>query len=69
MKFTESSTRKVVEASAVLNIVATLYETIVTGKDNFVANEPYNFKISARMDGKPVSIFTLFMLIRSSVFI
>jgi hypothetical protein len=57
VKFTESLTRKVVEASAIMNLLQFAYEIILTGSDTLVSNQPYNIKVSARKigTGTPVS--------------
>jgi Macroglobulin domain MG3 len=61
VKFTESSTKKVLETSTVLSIEQYAYETIVTGSDLLVANQPYNIKVSSRKigSGTPVRFCTL----------
>jgi hypothetical protein len=56
VKFTEASTRKVIETSAVLNIVQYAYEMVLTGSDILVPNQPYNFKVSLRRIGTGVPV-------------
>lgn len=58
VKFTESLTRKVIETSDILNVVNFAYESMISGSETLVPNQPYNFKVSMRRvgTGVPVSL-------------
>jgi Macroglobulin domain MG3 len=69
VKFTDSSTGKKMDSSAVFIIEKNTYEIISIGTDNFVPNELYNLKVFLRKigEGRPVSISLSFDLKSNSI--
>jgi hypothetical protein len=57
VKFTEALTRKVVETSVLdVGFVSNAYDTLLTGSEILVPNQPYNLKVSLRRVGTGVPV-------------
>lgn len=56
VQFTEALTRKVLETSAILNLVNYAYEMVFISSELLVPNQPYNIKAAVRRIGSGVPV-------------
>lgn len=62
VKFTESSTRVDFETSAILKVVTSLYELIITGSEVIVQNQLYYFTVFLRRKDTKTPVSSAFLV-------